>query len=743
MYAPDIRELATNAISVIQNSIEPIWQNMDIFNLDEPVDRPLPDDKVGKADFKARTSVNPTFPFDIFYKHLAKLEAGTEYMKRHHATYVFSDKNMSFEINSLKNDLLGDTCSERVVNINHISINLFIDCLIQLSKEHTFNYHSYPDKKDIIQKTRIFLIGKPGTGKTTFLNYLLSVYEISLVIPQKVMIIRVNLGRYENRKANFQNFILEKFYHVYRNFFWKKKYYRIDLNKFKEKIIEERGIENNKNKIKELDEQIDNFTKNVDKVLDYSFLADMMKYLTDTEEISYIFFFDGLDYVTLAEVHNKIFKQWTDEVVNYLYSKRSFRGSYVIAMRDVSFDRAIRNKLGETANIYKTSKRVKVNTCDFQKVIRKKLLVAKDEIEDLYFKRSRKDQAYKQEFGWLNEEFLKRIIEDFLTFISVPFITSAEKKISKIKNYRQLKERIHDDGCKAIEKITSGNYRCAMRNIRYVIHHFINAYRIYSYHDLFKKTKIQDRLRNLNSLSYRVLRTFITGLDEAEDYRPPYSYKLVRGKVEFIKNGSRFIIPHINNFVFIPKKIYDSNTQYRGMFKLRLLQYLINIKRKIIISKVLDFFEENFDYERRYIKRDIEEMIYSQLIDVHTGKKYEKDIDALITTTDLARFILNKLIYHYIYYESTIDSLPMPITVSSCIKPYNLNWQTVSLAEYVIEKARYSLFYLKFLQYSEANEMKRFEKIQSDKLNSKERIKFNKYFRFFSNLVERNRGKGT
>ena len=86
------------------------------------------------------------------------------------------------------------------------------------------------------------------------------------------------------------------------------------------------------------------------------------------------------------------------------------------------------------------------------------------------------------------------------------------------------------------------------------------------------------------------------------------------------------------------------------------------------------------------------------------------------------------MIYWFVYFETTIDALPMPESLAREIKPLNYYWEKVTnLNYYVLQKAVSVLIYLSFLSYVESKEKTKFNELQYQ-LPSENRIRYEKLF---------------
>ena len=746
MTKQNYKKLAEELYSQLAEKIAPSWQDIDPYKLDENMRKPFMDEEVGSKRFKTGHATDPGFPFDRINKHIVKLKADTAKKQDHLRTYIFADdsREIQFGLDEFEKDLLGERCKYRRINKSKERADIFIRSLVKLSRECTFHFDTYPDEKDIIRKSRFFLIGEPGSGKTTFLNYLLSVYSDDVLIPNNSMIIRIDLNDAINKKPDFRDFILDKFHYVYREYFFKKGMYRINFKQLKKYIINKRDYKDSETELlSELDQLIAHFRAGYHKNTDTAFINDLMEFLTLDKRISYIFFIDGLDYVTLADIHHSQFEKWVNQLNEYIMSKHAFKGSYVISMRDISYHRALKYRFGSSNEVWPSSKKLEIVECNFQKMLTKKLQMAEEEINASINKmRTQNPQDYHY-YAWLQPDIVKYIITEYKTFVALAFVKNADAIIDSINSYEVLEEAICEKGLTKIEKISAGNYRCIMRNLKLVLNYFASTYSrdTDSIERVFKQP-LNYRLHILNRKSYRVLRSFIVGRRETLDYRTPYSYKFksrTSNVIEFVKKGVRFVIPPITNFVSIYRRSQECDRQFRGLFKIRLLQYLQSVQKPKSISSLLDYFGYNFGYDKEYCEYDIEEMIYSQVLRVSNAVNFQYGEDSDVRISDLGLFILEELLFLYVYYQCTIDAIPVPGSVAKLITPLNINWEEVKdINRYIVEKAVGVTYYLSFLRYAEEKEIERFQSIQEKRANPKGKEVFEKHFsKVFENVLKK------
>lgn len=730
-------DIAKKAYFSINDKLPTPWGNTNPFELDEVMTKPLPDDKVGSEPFDTSrfpSPANADFPFDKISDELIKIRAEPEFKNRHMRTYIFNNymNNESKEIiDEFRSDIEGEQCPNHAVNSSLKRARAFLQGLINISKKITF-----PKEEDDLSDakklriSRIFMLGGPGIGKTTFSNYLLSVFAKDMLEKQDTLLLRINMNRWSSKPANFKRMILETFGRIYYEHFFLKGKWAINIPEFTKYVINQRRVTDDEiEEMRDIEKEVAAFRRGA-RLPDENMLNHLLKYFIYEMKKTVIFLFDGLDYVTLTEIKTRKFKLWIKDIENYILTNRAFPGAYVMTMRNTSFHKATESLGGSSEEIWRSLKTVTIERCELSEMLTRKLGEVQRDVRIILARWKSKDSNLYHKHAWIDSQAMKKICTEFLAFISLPLIDISDENIQQCRSYNDLKVNIVKQGLEQLNGVSCENNRCLMRNLNLCMGYFYNIYKNNPEYKI-NKTSVEQRLADLNSRCYLVLQALIVGRIELHDYRTPYDYipkAKTKTKIEFRKSGPRFVLPPITNFMHITR---SGKAQFRGLFKIRVLQMLTNIEKPTSISTLLDYFKVNFGYNKDYCRLDIDEMIYSQLIQVSNPSDFISniEIECNVTITKLGNFVLSKLIYRYIYYEVTLDALPMPESIARCIDPLNYYWMKASnLSYYVLRKARDVMLYLKFLEYAEEKEKARFNLKQRAKIQE-EKESFEVYFR--------------
>jgi GTPase SAR1 family protein len=373
----DLEGKAKEISSLIEESLPLPWHNSNPYDLKTAMTKPLEDERVDsfeKIIKRLPLPSNVSFPFKEINRSMVKIKAMPLLRKEYINTYVFNTNEMfdSDWIRDYERDLCGETCLQYEINKSYDMAKHFLEMAIKVSKECTFQYDKTYDEKQIIKKSRFFIVGEPGVGKTTFLNYLISVFGESIIESSNSILLRIDLNDAVSKNANFEKFILERFGEIYYSYFFRNGKFVFDENKLLDHFLKVRNISNRDNKkINYIKQSINKFRNGESSSL--PFLKELLIFLTIEQKISYIFVFDGLDYITLDEIHTNKFDKWLQQIDNYILSSRALRGTYILTMRDVSFQKALQAKSGSTLEFWREPKKLKIIRVDLESIIDRRL----------------------------------------------------------------------------------------------------------------------------------------------------------------------------------------------------------------------------------------------------------------------------------------------------------------------------------------------------------------------------------
>jgi hypothetical protein len=257
------------------------------------------------------------YPLKQFLSSFATIPASPERKALFESVYTFpnerflAQRKISHDLLEFKSKLQDPYTPEVYPNVSYEISNCFLDHIMSLINNLRKD-RSNPSK--VSSRTRrdsiFFLVGDPGIGKTTFLNYLFSVNSEKLR-NEKIIWIRLDLNDPTERKDDFATSFLLKTISILRDKYSKEiNFSDPNLRAF---IFDKWAIDPEKSSITIKD--VDSFFRrlqglrkfNIDQQLDVSFIDIILDFLIEKLGYGFIFVVDGLDRVTLDSVRNERF----------------------------------------------------------------------------------------------------------------------------------------------------------------------------------------------------------------------------------------------------------------------------------------------------------------------------------------------------------------------------------------------------------------------------------------------------
>ena len=196
------------------------------------------------------------------------------------------------------------------------------------------------DATSTARKALLFLIGTPGIGKTTFINHLLFSNK-HVFDEKKVIFVRIGLNRDENRHESIKDCLLRQFIHIYRKHYYDKDRFRFSDNGLIREWIQYCSAKTDMEKA-----NADGYAKDLIKKfqqrrtydINLGFANALLDYLSKEKECSFLFVLDGMDYVTLDEVHLDDFSNWLTQLPIRLPDEKHLPGLYLVVMREYNYE---------------------------------------------------------------------------------------------------------------------------------------------------------------------------------------------------------------------------------------------------------------------------------------------------------------------------------------------------------------------------------------------------------------------
>jgi|GEM_PF-3505437 hypothetical protein len=614
------------------------------FNrLDCDVDRPR---EVKEERNRFNKSIPHTENFqlhlDCFQKTLNFIPASKKRKDLFTSTYVFPDEEIlienninSSDIQSFKEELRDDFSTDHYANISkkhaEILLDYLIDKAISQKREKLYDNDVYSRHKN---HSTFFLLGDPGIGKSTFVNYLFSVYA-SRLIEKKVIWVRLHFNRYNHTKSINNAFL-------YRAIRIIKEHYSddIDLSSdiLKNYIKEKWKVKSEKDNFNSfIDNQFQELRKlrlhDIESQLDASFINYIIEFIIERLEYSVIFIIDGLDNVTLDEVHNEKFNQGCKNLVDCISDRYFIPALFIVVMREISFIDA-QEYFPNDAN-WRNLKKFKILPINLKEMTERKFIVSKALIKHEFEKLNKKNFDDRQ---------IENLIKSFLMFT---FCSLLNRKVEELNS-----ENIHlieQEGFKILNEICCRNYRLIMRFFRYLLLYVLSYYN--DKMELLNHLDIRKRHSCLVGKEYKVKRVLLIAREENENYEVAYRYEIKHEKVVFKKKAPQpTILPNIYNFIdALPDSTDNYKQEYRALLKLHIIQYFIKQSGQAKKKRVIEYFNEYFGYSVMFLNFEIDEMIYSGILRPKSINAYVHAGNYTLELTELGNYLLKNIIDDQIY----------------------------------------------------------------------------------------------
>lgn len=205
------------------------------------------------------------------------------------------------------------------------------------------------DQDDIFHKSRIFIFGPRGIGKTFFFSYLLMVNHTHLVDDRRIIWVNVDLSKQSS--LSVQDQLRLKMCHLIFNKYMKVKYNPFNISvSSKNSRLKQRIINANPEIGEYTDKEYSDFIrdnlvickKGAQKIGgDFlAFYQGFYDYLCIDHELSFIFVLDGIDQIDLTPQKEDTFNRYCNDIIStILDNDYADSGVYLITMRNATVTR--------------------------------------------------------------------------------------------------------------------------------------------------------------------------------------------------------------------------------------------------------------------------------------------------------------------------------------------------------------------------------------------------------------------
>ena len=594
--------------------------------------------------------------------------------------------------------------------------------------------------KDDFNLSRYILRGKPGVGKTAFLNYVFSIHAESLT-KNNIIWIRTDLSKPRGSELGLRTQMYAKFIRIFCDFYLSAESFPFDddfVNDLKYELVSQaKELKTLKFRGKDPSQLAEDYVGLIGNIYDIlkkrdqlppkkrgrapevtsfytefglttqlanKFTEILMAYIQKRYKYGFILIFDGLDSVSMDYVQINIFQKWIGQLDGTSdNSSNMFKAVYITTMRDYSF-----------IYLYMESASHKIRN-DF-----KEFSIAPRNIFHVLWSRSEYASLLFSEKGLnINSNVIRN------SYYNIIVILYNTLNIGdNIKDEVLIAERCFSH----FHDINNDNLRAAFRFIREFIYLLYNLSSDNVYENLTRRIIPEVLLNRMKVKEWEMVRLLLFGDATIRLYNNRIQFKDIKtefdvdlskpGLIE-IDNHNRAVIPNIFNY---REFAYDHGQLFlKNLFKLRVIQFLLQQKgSRAGVLEIINWYKSTFDYHGNDLRFEIREMIYNGVLtpecdelsvvnnEIHEG-------NYMVLLSGLGKSILSSIIYKSIYYEIICDDTPIQRDFTHYMTPISKWDRNVSSDQYIIVKTKMVIFFLFYLQKVEEAEKRIYLSIDGHK----------------------------
>lgn len=606
-----------------------------------------------------------------------------------------------------------------------------IEHFVELLKDEALKLRYFKKGNDT-SFCKFALVGRPGTGKTAFINYCFSVYGESIFDANQVMYSRVNLNDVVKGSESLKVRMLSKWLRIFCKYYLMNDNIEdfIDFKIFKDELLsrckkykKELFFEYSDNEFNEIvnfffkiirylhtasfnetDYSLSDSLEEIDpegmqkcSLEDLCYLTEItMSYVQHVKNWGNIIIFDGFDRVTFDKVQFKRFESWCTQIkkLTSIEDNDFCRSLFIVSLRDYSIRKFFKTNIQPTLTHLdqKTPAYRTLSICNkmFREVIENRF------------------ELLDNQFNTFNCINIKRNIIN-LMIMCYGELTPKQALDSK-----------WSDVSKSFENIFSFNYRLLFKFIRDLI--------LLVYQTLDKDFDVSnliqsdpDEMQLLEAFQgneWRVLKLFITGTFQNIPFSNRTTYTQ-EGQPSF--QGVVPIIPNIFNFNEYAYRTDEAkqllNTEgvkpYQGsmspidqrnklLVKYFIIKTIEDSGNTIGIETLVETLRRNFCDKWHFdLIYEIRELIFSNIIgcdltdvEMHNFENIKNNYPISLT---LKSKIFDHILGESVYYENIIDDTPIDNRFSKYMSP--LSFGERDTWDYLKLKTKYIIFFITYVEY--------------------------------------------
>jgi len=635
----------------------------------------------------------------------------SKFKKQDHSdTYVIPDvaDHMAAEIQKSLN-----TDSYITLNYSQARVTSLVSFWVKKAKSivNISNMPSEAQRGAALQQTRYIILGKPGVGKTAFINYIFSKHSDDLE-RDKIIVIRVDLSDSSETHLNLEHKLNSKFLRIFATDYLNR-YKEFDsqfIRSFRDYLVKQlRDYAHPSSKTEEdlLVLQVSNFINVLNKLRSdqslrltspeawtvngvdptYGHLAAsrLLEYLQRTHGYGYIFIYDGLDSVSIDHVRYSIYKSWLSQIKGATdnYHNR-YTALYIVTMRDYSYIKAYADVV--LFNAKQPFIRCRISPVSSEKILKRRFTYC--------------SSNSKKSGNICGEQEVRILYNNIKKSLHMLLFPNIEYDNGKVLNQLQC--------------TTNDNIRLEFRFIRELLLVIGTALGRNAYSLLTNQGHEAETIEKLKRKKWHLYRVLLYG--SAND--PVYTNKIIynqEGEIDIVSRN-KSVIPNIFNFRDVVNDTDECLSSY-ALAKIRIIQYLTKVSNSpAYINDVIEWVSKFFRYSKDALRYETREMIYSGVIEpqlreedlINANRNYK------ISVTGLGSFIIDRMLGESGYFEAVCDDTPINENFCTGIQRLSRFDTATSLSNYLIVKSKSVICFTLYLMALEEFQEARFDSIVKD-----------------------------
>jgi hypothetical protein len=641
--------------------------------------------------------------------------------------YVIDNENTDHILNELG--------IKKMVTRNFLSINnnkKRVDSFVKLLIKEAKKLVHYQNDQDI-SFAKYVIVGKPGTGKTAFINYLFSMHSDKLD-EEKIIYTRVNLNDVSQESSNLKTRMLSKWLRIFSKYYFgnnrvkdfedsknvikeiksrlrkaKKKYHFADYSDQRFSMLIDYFVKKlyklQYKTFKEYEFNLTSCTKPIINGEDPITLDDLLKfteltmsYVQSVKNWGNIFIFDGFDRMSFDKIQRDLFQSWCNQMkeLTSIKDNQYCKSVFLITLRDTSINSFFYN------NLQDTQKKINSDKGPWYRV----LTVEPCTLEEVIVSRF---NFLAEKYETLNSNNIMRNIINLLYMCYTK--KSPEESLSS--SWKDVSKELAD--------LFAYNYRICFKFLRDLLE---TIYRI-----LCEKENVVDLLQSppenmelmkaFQGQEWQIMNLLVAGTSKIQPFKNRNTYG-ENGQPEYQHVVP--IIPNIFNFNEYAYNTIESrclsalelaknefslgisaNEQENKLIvKYLLLKIIEKTEGAIGVETLIKSMNVNFCKNWKYdLIYEIRELIFSNILSCKKDEAVIQDSLSIMQNYEIKLTrkyaIIDKILNQSIYYENVLLDTPIERRFKGSLRPLS-KYDRSTTWDYLKEKTTHIIYFINYIK---------------------------------------------